>query len=304
MKIVALMVARNEEWIVNLSLRAALNWVDHAVVLVHASTDSTLQIVGKIAWEQREKYGEDRVLILKHEDPIWMEMDHRQWTLEEGRRLGGTHFAIVDADEVPSANVLPKLRGWVESLKPGGLLDLPLLPIWGSLDAYRCDPSGMWQKSWLTLAFHDTKTCFWKAKDDGYQYHNRPPYGTLVGDTDRVRPVGRHQEGGVMHLQFASPRRLRAKHAHYKMSEVVRWPGREPNLMIDKKYSMATKESGLIVRPCPEAWWKGYNKDAVTLSHIPWHEEDCKRMWKEHGPAKFKGLDLYGLLPPPPGKPI
>jgi hypothetical protein len=292
-KIISLTVARNEEWVIGLSLRAALSWVDYAVVLVHASTDRTFEIVCEIAKEARVKHGEDRVLILQNDNPVWMEMDHRQWTLDEGRKLGGTHFAIVDADEVPSANVLPKLRGWVETLKPGGLLDLPLLPVWGSLDAYRCDPSGMWQKSWLTLAFCDTGKCFWKAKEDGYQYHNRPPYGTLTEEVERFRPVGRHLEGGVMHLQFANQKRLIWKHIFYQMDEVIRWPGREPNLSIAKKYSVAVKENGLVLRPCPKEWWNGYDKELADISGSPWHESWCREMIQKYGPQKFKGINFF-----------
>jgi hypothetical protein len=227
-----------------------------------------------------------------------MEMDHRQWTLNAGRKAGGTHFVIADSDEVPTANVLPQLRGWFEKLEDRQLIDLPLIPVWGSLEAYRCEPTGMWQKSWLTLGWKDDGKCMWKPREDGYQYHQRPPYGTIQEVGNRSRPVGRHAEGGVMHLQFASVRRLRAKHAHYKMEEVIRWPGREPNSLIEKKYSMATRENNLTIRPCPGVWWKGYNKDLVNIGCVPWYEEACLKLWKEHGPEKFKGLDLYGLLPP------
>jgi hypothetical protein len=297
MKIVSLTVTRNEEWVLGLSLRTALQWVDHAIVLDHASTDGTRKIVEEVMTEFP-----GRVSYFEEKNPVWMEMDHRQRTLDEGRKVGGTHFAIVDSDELPTANVLPNLRGWFEALKDRQLMDLPLIPVWGSLEAYRCDPSGMWQKSWLTLGWKDDGHCFWKAKEDGYQYHQRPPYGTVQEVSNRARPVGRHMDGGVMHLQFANLRRLRAKHAYYKMEEVVRWPGREHISMIEKKYSMATKENGLVIRPCPESWWKGYRKDLVAISNVPWHEDACRALWAKYGPERFKGLDLYALLPPPPNR--
>ena len=37
-------------------------------------------------------------------------MDVRQEMLDRGRRLGGTHFIIVDADEVPTGNLFAELR--------------------------------------------------------------------------------------------------------------------------------------------------------------------------------------------------
>lgn len=291
MKIVALTVTRNDAWVLGLSMRAALKWVDHTVVLNHASTDETEMVIGSVISENPGK-----VTVITEKDPVWMEMDHRQRTLDVGRQVGGTHFAIVDSDEVPTANVLPKLRGWFEGLKPGQLLDLPMIPTWGSLDGYRCEASGIWSKSWLTLGFADNRNCFWRPKEDGYQYHNRPPYGTMVEEQKRIRPVGGHNEGGVMHLQFAAIRRLLWKHIFYQMDEVLRWPGREPNLQIAKKYTSSVREQGIQLRPCPKEWWQGYNKDLVNLAHVPWQEAECKRLLKEHGREVFKGLNFFGLL--------
>lgn len=295
MRIVGLMVTRNEEWVLNLSLRAALRWCDAVVVVDHMSTDDSRNIIRQVTHE----VGEERLIFSNWEDTSkWDEMDMRQHSLDLGRRVGGEVFAIIDSDEVPCAYLLPKLRGFCDALKPKQLLDLPLIPIWGSLNVYRVDPIGMWQRSWITLAWRDDGTQFWKAKEDGYQYHNRPPYGTETAEIYRSRPIGSHMMGGVMHLQFASLKRLHAKHALYKMDEVLRWPGRESNAVIDKKYSHATDEKGIAVKWCPTSWWEGYDKGAVNLFHVPWQEAECKRLLSKHGVEKFRGLDLYGLTQP------
>ena len=41
MKLICLMPARNEDWIIGLSARAALMWCDELIVMDHASTDRT-----------------------------------------------------------------------------------------------------------------------------------------------------------------------------------------------------------------------------------------------------------------------
>jgi len=292
MKIVGLTVVRNEAWIIGLTLRTALRWVDEEVVLLHACSDGTREIVDKVAAENP-----GRVTILEEKDPVWMEMDHRQRTLDRGRERGGTHFAIIDADELPTSNIIGQLRGWCGRLRPAQLLDLPMIPVWDGLEMYRCDPGGIWSGTWITLAFRDFEALFWKAKDDGYQYHSRPPYRSLCEVPDRLRFLDRETEGGIMHLQFASKRRFLAKHAHYKMEEVVRWPGREPNIVIDRKYSVVTKEDGAKLKECRPEWWEGYDKQLVDLEHVPWHEAECKKMWKQYGPGKFKWMNLFGLVP-------
>jgi glycosyltransferase involved in cell wall biosynthesis len=74
MKIVSLTVCRNEEWVLGLSLRAALQWVDHAVVLNHASTDRTGLIVAEIMEENP-----GRVTYLEEMNPGW------RWITASGR---------------------------------------------------------------------------------------------------------------------------------------------------------------------------------------------------------------------------
>jgi hypothetical protein len=291
-KIVSLTVCRNEDWIIGLSLRAALKWVDASVVLVHSSKDRTLDIVKEVAALHLGK-----VEILIEENPVWMEMDVRQRMLDKGREMGGDTFAIIDSDEVPTANVLDRMRGWCGELSPGQLLDLPMIPVWNGLEYYRCDRDGVWCKSYITAAFRDAPGLCWKPKDDGYQYHNRPPYGCGLKWEDRKVPLPRHSEGGVMHLQFASLKRLYAKHAHYKMEEATRWKGREANAVIDQKYSIMTRKSGLTLRGIPKGWWAGYDRSLVSLDADPWHIEECKRMWKVHGPEAFRNLDLFGVAP-------
>ncbi len=51
MKIVGLLPVRNEEWIIAYTLRALLRWVDEVIVLNHASTDRTGDILLEIAAE-------------------------------------------------------------------------------------------------------------------------------------------------------------------------------------------------------------------------------------------------------------
>ncbi len=95
MKLVGLMTVRNEEWVLGLSLRAALRFVDEMVVLDHASTDCTAALVERLAAEHP-----GRVRSLRESDPVWRESAWRQRLLEEGRAAGATHPCVLDADEV------------------------------------------------------------------------------------------------------------------------------------------------------------------------------------------------------------
>src|ERR1700679_1270037 len=102
MKLVACMLARNGDWVIGLSARVALMWCDELVVVDHASTDRTRQILIEV----RDEHGfPDRVHYLSDCQPRWDEMNQRQEMLEVAREHGATHCAIVDADEILTGNV-------------------------------------------------------------------------------------------------------------------------------------------------------------------------------------------------------
>src|SRR5258707_13829349 len=99
-KLICLMPARNESWVIGFSARAALMWCDELIILNHASTDNTGAIIQDIALETR------RVRYMYVPDPCWTEMSHRQSLLTVARQYGATHIVLVDADEVLTGNLL------------------------------------------------------------------------------------------------------------------------------------------------------------------------------------------------------
>src|SRR5262245_23758182 len=101
MRLVATLCARNEDWVLGMSARAALMWCDHVVLFNHASTDDPGEVAAQVVAEYPE-----RVTYLSDDDPTWKEMAHRQRMLDAARAAGATHIAIVDADEVLSGNLL------------------------------------------------------------------------------------------------------------------------------------------------------------------------------------------------------
>ncbi len=320
MKLVCLMPARNEAWVLGLSARAVLQWCDWLLILDHASTDETRPIVSDVMADI------PRVTYLHEGDPQWNEMAHRQRMLDMARDQGATHIISVDADEVLTGNLLPRIRNLVECTTPtpGLVLQLPWLAMRGSIERY--EAWGPWARENVSVAFADDPRLHWAARQ-GYDFHHRHPMGLPF---QGYKPLHR-DEGGLMHLQFVSDRRLRAKQALYKMTEVTRWPWREPVAAIDALYSRAVygqKEmpSGLVqyfgieqareiqrearrlnpsivtdgpekLARVPPTWWEPYAEwmQYLDVDAEPWQEAECRKLWAEHGPTKFQGLDLFGV---------
>jgi len=290
MKLTGLMLARNEEWIIGMSIRGALAWCDDLVVLDHASTDRTGEIINDLATSGPYS---GRIHTLKaHDVNGWKETSFRQQTLEEARRLGATHMAIVDADEVISGNLVPAMRAFVEELLPGELLSLPMVSPWKGTTHYRVDPC-VWTRSVIDVAFCDSGTLSWEAAD-GYHHHHRAPRGILRSQHPMIEGTPKH--GGVMHLQWVDWDRIRAKHVWYRMMETVAYPGRRTPEELNVMYGQALDEQGLQLAPIPDAWWKPYGSARPTVGQASWHVAECERLLREHGPETFRGLELLDVV--------
>lgn len=309
MKLVGIMPVRNEAWCLGLTLRAALLWCDMVVVLLHACTDESTRIVADI-------HGENpgRIIVRTHRHECWTEMAHRQQMLEIARGAGATHIAIVDADEILTGNLLesnggyPLIRRTVANMPKGSCLQLPMCQLRGSLDRYHAN--GIWGNRWLSVAFQDDPRLRWS----GDKFHSREPEYPGGGKLRPYQPI-KHGQGGSFHLWGVSERRLKAKHALYKVTERLRWPARA-TAEIERQYNLWRSPHDCSImyglQPAwalewtfanvPAEWWAPY-KDLMIryldqhLDNEPlWQEAEVRRLVAERGAETFKGLDLFGVV--------
>lgn len=288
MKIICLMPVRNEDWILGLSVRAALMWCDEVIINLHACTDGSLSIIDDLDMQDLT-----RVWILRSRDAEWTEMKHRQELLNLARSHGGTHMVLVDADEVLTGNLLGKIRPMVERTAPGSILMLPWLCLRGSID--QVITSGLWAHQNASTAFPDSPEYHWATRD-GYDLHHRHPMGAELG---WYCPIS-HREAGLMHLQFSSSRRLLAKQFLYQLIEMKRWPGRRSVDAVRQMYTRTVEESeNAQTSAVPDSWWAPYSHlmQYLHLEREPWQEAECRRIIAEH-PGIAAGLDDFGLTNP------
>ncbi len=272
----------------------------------HGSTDNSREIMEQIADETK------RVVIRDDREPEWREMEQRQMLLNKARECGATHIAIVDADELLTGNLLerhaygenqPLIRRIIEAHPPRTCLQLPMYQLRGSLDRYHAN--GIWGNRWLSVAFQDDPKLSWS----GDKFHSREPQGMTLKP---YRPIA-HGQGGSLHLWGVSERRLRAKHALYKVTERLRWPAKSVH-EVNYMYNLwRTPHDSLVMYPqnaewskewtftdVPAEWWRPYNRtlihdDNYKAGTTLWQEAEVKRLVAQHGAETFKSLDLFGI---------
>lgn len=157
-KIIGLIAARNEENIIATSLRALSHYVDCIVFLDDASEDNTTQIVESLAEQCKV------AKIIRKTKWYRDEPGDRNRLLEEGRKLEGTHFVVLDADEVFTSNCLSNnfLRNLIYQLEPGDSLFLVWIVLWKSLYFYRFDNS-VWTWNYKPFVFCDDGKCYYAS---------------------------------------------------------------------------------------------------------------------------------------------
>jgi len=292
-----MMPVRNEAWVLGFSARVALMWCDELVIRIHSSNDGSWEIVEGLVKEYA-----GRVMAIQGGESDWDEMAHRQNMLNSARLRGATHLAIIDADEVLTGDLVPHdryygIRGHaLSALTEGEILQLPGYNVRNGISQYHSN--GIWGNRWFSTAFRDDPRLGWT----GDKFHSREPEGVPLTP---YRPIAQGQ-GGVMHLWGASERRLRAKHAWYKVTERLRWPEKSSEV-IDVMYSLAIK--GITGDPAigtpaswtyasvPASWWAPYQHlmRYLDVDAEPWQETEVRKLVAEHGKEKFQGLDLFGV---------
>ena len=227
-----------------------------------------------------------KVTFLHDYSDIFEEVIQLQELLLVGRALGGTHFAIIDADEVASATLIPAARGIAAKLQHGEVATVPMLYI---RENWMVPITGPWSNrdvAWIFADRPDLAYC-------GDQFHLRMP----VNHDGRLKTHRRN--AGILHLWGLDECRLIAKTRLIKMVERVRWP-HKPLAQIEQRYSGAVRvneETRVHLSP-----GRMIDPDLLAkhlhLDRDPWQIAFARKLIAEYGRDYFKGLDLFeDLLP-------
>lgn len=137
-KIIGLMQVRNEENIIEQSVRGLAQYADEIVILNDNSVDATSNILQKLQEQVPFLHIIDQKICAWQEST---EFANRTTLLTYGRKLGGTHFILMDADELFSAQCLENnwLRTKILQLKPGQGIAFPMINLWNGTTHYRDD---------------------------------------------------------------------------------------------------------------------------------------------------------------------
>jgi tetratricopeptide (TPR) repeat protein len=281
-KIVGLIPARNESKIIEQCLHALSLYTDAIVYLDDASDDNSVAIVESVA----SQYHVEKI-IRKH---IWKrdEPGDRNTLLAAGREIGGTHFIVIDADEMLTANCYEHdwLRNQINALQPGDRLMLNWIHLWKSPYMYRTDEG--WKYRYKDFVFCDDCLCSYNSE---FIHTSRTP-DNLSGRT-------RYTDGdyyGMLHFQFMNWHNVVKKQVWYKCLERIRTPDKSCDA-INQRYAFSMDIRREQTSPVYNIWFDEYNFFDPTVfdTQEEWRAVQIKQWMHQYGIQYFYGLDFWGL---------
>jgi glycosyltransferase involved in cell wall biosynthesis len=275
MKIIALMPAKNEEWILRTTLPQLSRFADEILVMDGHSTDGTKTVVEQSAGIVYEQPGTDI------QYSAW-----RQFLLARGRERGGTHFIWLDADEAFTTTFLPTFRSRLEQLKPGQKLVLDWLCLWKDPRQLRSDGS-VYSVLPKDFVFCDDGT---SGFNPATLHEGRTP---ASNDPSRWIRIPR-EEGAVLHFQFVDFDRFQIKQAFMRCREWVMHTSAAWE--INEKYAITLDDPEARCVPVPDAWLEGLSGlDELKNHGLGWYERGVLDFFDRHGAEFFEPLEIWHI---------
>lgn len=261
MKIIAMLPAKNESWVLEHSLKS-LSFCDEIIAIDDNSTDSTRAIL--------EKYNCTIVELDTSTQVGWKEYEIRSYLLHVARQRGATHLVAIDADEAFSDQFVKDARDILQKLSPGESLALPWVNI----------------KSADTIMLPTINKVFAMADDrisnfeKGFIHIPRVPVN--ISNVILDLPYA------VLHFQYLNNLRNYYKRTWYMMSELLHKERSAYRINATYSITRELKETPFDLRPV-------YNSSLPdpALDLGIWQKDKVYDLFKDYGYIFFEDLDIW-----------
>ena len=202
----------------------------------------------------------------------------RNELLNKGRELGGTHFIVLDADEVFNENFTDIGRNFIRQLDSGEVLQLLWVSCYPDMDHYVSGKSP-WAPKYHDFIFCDSKQSYYPKS--GLHFGRIP---ALSEKRVKVDP----KIGAVLHKQFIFKEDFELKQCLYRMHEFLE--GKSSTFAINHTYSI-TRQGFKDISELPQMWRS--NEGFFSSSISTWRRDEVRSMLNTHGVRKFQNLDIW-----------
>mgnify|MGYP001190507517 CR=1 FL=1 len=281
MKKIIVMPIKNEDWILELSLRCASLWADHIIVADQNSTDKTAEICQKF----------EKVIYIKNFREELDQSYARQLLLDKTRELFGNDNIILalDADEIISANVLHNVdfENIINNLTPGQSLVLQWIMLFGGLDYYIIDNQSVWGNNYKHFLFRD---------NGKYNFSDKKTSEPRMPE-EYIKNSIQCEEIKILHFHFLDLERMLSKQRRYRISDYLENPGLFKAIKINRMYFITKQLKNLDMAQLPKSWLENYGKIDFDFKteRLYCYDIEVLKYFTKHNISKFKWLDIWDV---------
>jgi len=276
-KIIGLVPVRNESLVIAQYLKSLSLYSDGIIVLDDASEDNTVEIIKSLA-------DECNVLEIIVKDKWYLdEPGDRNKLLQAGRAHGGTHFILIDADEMFSATSLKNnaLRNKILSLKPGQRIQMYWIELWRN-----CDQFILGRPYKKDFIFCDDGVCCHKS-----DFVHTPRVPNLKGEIFVEKD---YLTFNVLHFCSANLKNRRIKTCWYMCLEKIRT--NKSAQAINYRYEGDIDETNLKIYKTKKEWFDYSFFDAQQFEKPDtWRKQQVLDWFKLYGTDFFKDLNIWDV---------
>ena len=272
MKVIVILPVKNEEWILNETLKNFSSFADQIIIADQRSTDKTREICSRF----------EKVKII--ENPYEGHSNKVRWLLlDEARKIKGKKlFICLDADEFISPNFIKEIKNIGEKSSTPIAFSSLWLQLYDDGKKYRVD------YHWKT----NKKEFAWT--DDGTVDCQRTE--VINDQTSRIPTISTVYEVSypILHLQYLAQKRCEIKQAWYMCQEILK--GVNPK-KINNQYSVAKFNNSVKLDNVKAFWFENVempNKKIFdTYDNAKLHE--ILELFTKNDIRFFEPLDIWHI---------
>jgi hypothetical protein len=287
MKVIALVPFRNEELFLPIFMRSLEGLVDVVLGFDDDSTDSSVTLFKKFGGVLLNDYPGSPL-----PEGKGATIQIRNKLLEFGRKIGGTHFLIIDCDEIIIGAARTDFKQIANSLKPGEYLKLNLVTTWNNFNTYISYPDLRGPRE-MSFLFADRPDLIY-PENEKFVHFDRIPRSNDDKTTKQIKH--NVDQSAVLHLSYIGWERAQLKQSWYRVTE-KEVLGRS-SLIINETYRFTMNNT-----PPTDCLNPGMipefldNKFLALLKSFKaqqsWHLEEIQRILKRNTWSKFINLEIW-----------
>ena len=276
MKIITLIPVKNEDWILDYTLKNVSKFSDHIIVADQMSEDKSREIC--------KKY--EKVILLDNKDKFHTNKVRWQM-LDAARNFDGNNFIFsIDADEFISPLIKEEITKLQNTISPGTTISFQWIQLWKSIEFYRND--SVWKDSFKPIAFWDDRIMNYVRNNIKMDHTSRVPY-------DKSYPNIEIEKYPLLHLQFAAWKKSQIKQSYYRCLEIILEKNKSAR-RINHTYAETFDNKQIKLQPVKPGWLKNIElPDKIENISSEWHIKQILGWFNEYGIEKFEPLEIWHI---------